>query len=52
MTEAKTIGAPGAALAMVVTGVLTVLLSYSTWGSCPTTPCGGMLHGDLGIFRA
>jgi hypothetical protein len=42
MTEAKSIGARGAALALVVTGVLTVLLSFWTWGTCPTTPCGGM----------
>jgi hypothetical protein len=43
MTEAKTIGARGAALALMVTGVLTVLLSFRTWGSCPTMPCGGIL---------
>jgi len=43
MTDAKSIGARGAALALVVTGVLTVLLSFWTWGTCPTTPCGGML---------
>jgi hypothetical protein len=43
MTEAKTIGGRGAALALMVTGVLTVLLSFQTWGSCPTTPCGGIL---------
>lgn len=42
MTEAKTIGARGAVLALVVTGVLTVLLSFWTWGTCPSTPCGGM----------
>ena len=43
MAERKTIGARGAALALMVTGVLTVLLSFGTWGSCPTTPCGGIL---------
>jgi hypothetical protein len=43
VTEAKTIGGRGAALTLVVTGVLTVLLSFGEWGACPTTPCGGML---------
>jgi hypothetical protein len=43
MTEVKTIGARGAALALAVTGPLTLLLSFETWGSCPTTPCGGIL---------
>lgn len=43
MTEAKMIGVRGAALALVVTGVLIVLLSYGEWGQCPTTPCGGAL---------
>jgi hypothetical protein len=43
MTEAKTIGARGAALALIVTGVLTLFLSFGTWGSCPTMPCGGIL---------
>lgn len=43
MTEAKTIGARGAALVLAVTGLLTVLLSFGRWGSCPTTPCGGIL---------
>jgi hypothetical protein len=40
--EAKRIGR-GAFLILVVTGVLTLLLSLETWGSCPTTPCGGIL---------
>jgi len=43
MTGAKTVGARGAALALVVTGALTLLLSFGRWGSCPTTPCGGFL---------
>jgi peptidoglycan/LPS O-acetylase OafA/YrhL len=43
MTEAKTIGARGAALALAATGLLTLLLSFERWGSCPTTPCGGIL---------
>ncbi len=43
MTEAKSIDARGAALALLLTGVLTVLLSFWTWGTCPSTPCGGML---------
>jgi hypothetical protein len=41
MTEANTIGARSTALALVVTGLLTLLLSFGRWGSCPTTPCGG-----------
>jgi hypothetical protein len=43
MTEANRIGERGAALALVVTGLLTLLLSFGRWGSCPTTPCGGIL---------
>lgn len=43
MTVAKAIGSHGAALALVVTGLLTLTMSFWTWGSCPTTPCGGML---------
>jgi hypothetical protein len=42
MTRAKTVGARRAALALVVTGMLTLLLSFVDWGSCPTTPCGGI----------
>ena len=41
MTEAKMIGARNAAVALVVTGVLVVILSLGQWGSCPTTPCDG-----------
>jgi hypothetical protein len=44
MTETKTIGARAAALALLVTGLLTVLLSFQRWTSCPTTPCGGFLQ--------
>jgi hypothetical protein len=43
MTEANRIGERGAALALVVTGLLTLLLSFGRWGSCRTTPCGGIL---------
>src|SRR5688572_11763606 len=43
MTEAKPISSRSAALVVVVTGVLIVLLSYGEWGQCPTTPCGGHL---------
>jgi hypothetical protein len=32
-----------AALALVATGLLTVVLSVADWGACPTTPCGGFL---------
>jgi peptidoglycan/LPS O-acetylase OafA/YrhL len=42
MTKAKTIGAR-AGLVMAVTGFLTLFWSFGTWGSCPTTPCGGIL---------
>jgi hypothetical protein len=31
-----------AALILVVTGLLTLLWSFGTWGSCPSTPCGGI----------
>jgi hypothetical protein len=43
MTEAKKLGSRGALSVLAVTGVLTLLLSLATWGSCPTTPCGGIL---------
>lgn len=42
MTEVVPIGSRGAALTLTVTGLLTLLLSFGTWGSCPTTPCGGI----------
>ena len=42
MTEPRTIRAPGAALVLSATGLLTLLLSFWTWGTCPTTPCGGI----------
>jgi hypothetical protein len=32
-----------AALALVVTGLLTVALSFAEWGACSSTPCGGFL---------
>jgi hypothetical protein len=41
MTEAKKIGSRGAALLLAVAGSLSVLGSFLTWGTCPTTPCGG-----------
>jgi hypothetical protein len=41
MSGVKTIGAR-AALVLVVTGLLTLFWSFGTWGSCPTTPCGGI----------
>lgn len=43
MTDAKETGSRGALPVLVLTGLLTVLLSFGTWGSCPTTPCGGIL---------
>jgi hypothetical protein len=41
MIGPKSIGARGAALALVMTGLLTLLLSFGTWGVCSNTPCGG-----------
>jgi hypothetical protein len=32
-----------AALALVVTGLPTVILSFAEWGTCSSTPCGGPL---------
>ena len=43
MVEAKKIGSRGALLVLAGTGVVTLFLSLATWGSCPTTPCGGIL---------
>jgi peptidoglycan/LPS O-acetylase OafA/YrhL len=43
MTEATTTGSRGVLLVLAVSGLLTLLLSFGTWGSCPTTPCGGFL---------
>ena len=44
MTDAKANGARGAALVLAVAGLLTVLGSFMTWGTCSTTPCGGNLQ--------
>lgn len=43
MTEAKAVGSRGAAVVLVVAGLLTAFLSFQWWASCPTTPCGGFL---------
>ena len=43
MTETYRSGSRGAALVLLVAGVLILVLSFQDWGSCPTTPCGGML---------
>jgi peptidoglycan/LPS O-acetylase OafA/YrhL len=43
MTEATKIGSRGAVLVLAVSGLLTLLMSFGTWGWCPTTPCGGFL---------
>lgn len=43
MSELKVSGSRGAALVLIVAGVAILLLSFQTWGSCPTTPCGGIL---------
>jgi hypothetical protein len=43
MTETPEIGSRGGALVLLFAGLLILLLSFQTWGSCPTTPCGGML---------
>jgi uncharacterized membrane protein YidH (DUF202 family) len=44
MTEAKAMGSRGAAVVLVVAGLLTAFLSFQRWTSCPTTPCGGFLQ--------
>jgi hypothetical protein len=44
MTGSMTSGARGAALVMCLTGLVTLLGSTWTWGTCPTTPCGGILQ--------
>jgi hypothetical protein len=44
MTDAKAIGSRGAALVLVGAGLLTLLMSFWNWGTCPTTPCGGSLQ--------
>ena len=33
-----------AALVVVMAGLFTVFASFWTWGTCPTTPCGGVLQ--------
>ena len=43
MTEAKAVGSRGAAVVLLVAGLLTAFLSFQRWTSCPTTPCGGIL---------
>jgi hypothetical protein len=43
MTDPPTLSTRRAAFALVVTGLLTVALSFAEWGSCSSTPCGGML---------
>jgi len=43
MTHPPTPVARRAAFALVVTGLLTVALSFAEWGSCSSTPCGGSL---------
>ena len=41
--EPKAVGSRGAAVVLVVAGMLTAFLSFQWWASCPTTPCGGFL---------
>lgn len=41
MGETPEIGSRGGALFLLFAGLLILLLSFQTWGSCPTTPCGG-----------
>jgi hypothetical protein len=43
MTDRPTRSAALAALALVVAGLLTVVLSFAEWGACSSTPCGGFL---------
>ena len=44
MTDVKIAGSGSAAVFLVVAGLLTVFLSFQTWTTCPTTPCGGFLQ--------
>lgn len=44
MTDAEANGSRGAALVLAVAGLLTLLGSFMTWGTCSTTPCGGNLQ--------
>lgn len=44
MTEVRAVGSRGAAIVLVVAGLLTMLLSFQRWTSCSTTPCGGFLQ--------
>jgi hypothetical protein len=41
MTQAGTTVPRVAGLFLLLTGTLAFLGSFETWGSCPTTPCGG-----------
>jgi hypothetical protein len=43
MTDPPTPSTRRAAFVLVVTGLLTVALSFAKWGSCSSTPCGGPL---------
>src|SRR5690349_11412032 len=43
MAERTRLGSSAAALVLIVSGVLIALLSFQSWTSCPTSPCGGML---------
>jgi hypothetical protein len=43
MAHPPTPAARRAAFVLVVTGLLTVALSIADWGSCSSTPCGGLL---------
>lgn len=43
MNEAPVSGSRGAALVLAAAGLLTVIASTWTWGTCSTTPCGGSL---------
>ena len=43
MTEPPIPSTRRASLALVVTGLLTVALSFAKWGACSSTPCGGIL---------
>ena len=43
MAIERTLDARWAAMALVMAGLLTIVGSLGTWGTCPTTPCGGIL---------
>jgi hypothetical protein len=41
MTSSSARSARPAGVALAITGLIVLLLSFVEWGMCPTTPCGG-----------